>query len=206
MDGFRLLIEAAKKKKKGIDTTKASHPRIGFPGYAYSSVPGDRNQTAMFKPSLGPGPAMPSPTHIDQQGDDGDGHSGVIVMGNGGGGAGGGSVAPVTALTGGAGDGGGAAAAGESVEARQIDAIIESFHQANPSSDVMDEIQKVFNGIKEGNGYLYHSCDGVSALTPNGEVPPTSEAQVSALAASCEAALNAFKEYTGFDYLSWRNQ
>ena len=190
MDGFRLLLEAAKKKKKGIDTTKASHPRIGFPGYAYSSVPGDRNQTAMFKPSLGPGPAMPSPTHIDQQGD---GHSGVIVMGNGGSGAGGGSVAPVTALTG-------------CVEASQIDAIIESFHQANPSSDVMDEIQKVFNGIKEGNGYLYHSCDGVSALAPNGEIPPTSDAQVSALAASCEAALNAFKEYTGFDYLSWRNQ
>ena len=147
---------------------------------------------------------MPAPTTVHQQGDDGDGHSGVILMGNGAGAGGGGSVGPVTALTGGAGDGGGAAAAGESVESSQIDAIIESFHKDNPNSNVMEEIQKVFQGIKDGNGILYHSCDGVSAINSNNEIPPTSEAQVSALAASCEAALNAFKEYTGFDYLSWR--
>ena len=201
MDGFRILVEAAKKKRKYNDTTKAKHPRIGFPGYGYGSNPGDRpGETRKFQPTLGDGPKVPDATTIQTNHGD---YTGVIAMGNGGGGGGAGICAPVAAVMGG-GDGGAGGGCGESVEAKQIDAIIESFREANPNSDVMNEINKVFHGIMEGNGFLYHSCDGMSALSPYKDVPPTSEGQVSALAASCEAALNAFKEYTGYDYLSWR--
>lgn len=208
MDGFRILMETDKKKRKYYpkpnynDTTKAHHPRVGFPGYGYGSNPGDRpGETQKFQPSLGDGPKVPDATTIHTNHDD---YTGVIAMGNGGGGGGAGFCAPVAAVMGG-GDGGGGGC-GESIEAKQIDAIIESFREANPNSDVMNEINKVFHGIMEGNGFLYHSCDGMSALTPYKEVPPTSESQVSSLAASCEAALSAFKGYTGYDYLSWRQK
>lgn len=198
MDGFRILMEAAKKRKKSIDTTKATHPKVGFAGYAFGSNPGDRpNETSAFAPTLGKGPDMPAPSQIHQH-DGNDDHSGVIVMGNGNGGSGAGFSAPVAALMGGGGDGG-AAAAGESVEASQLNSIIESYKKDNPSSEVMREIQKIFEGISSGT--LYHSCDGVMALDSS----PTSDEQISALAASCEASLNAFKNYTGFDYFSWRH-
>jgi hypothetical protein len=194
MDGFRILMEAAKKKRKSIDTTKAKHPKIGFPGYAFGSNPGDRpNETKSFHPSLGPDPAMPDATEAKQQ------DSGVIEMTPGTGSAGvgsqtgGGSVGPVVALTGGA-------PCGESVEAQQIGAILESFKKNNPTSDIINEIQNVFEGIKQGNGVLYHSCDGISTMNKSSEVPATCESQVAALSAACEAALNAFREYTGYDY------
>ena len=194
-DGFQLLLEAAhKKKKKG-----PSHPRIGFPGYGFSSVPGDRAQTDKFCPSISDSGniVMPAPTPIHTQGQDG---GGVIVMtpGNGDGGDGGPVMAAPTA-----GDGGGAAA-GESVEMNKINSIIESYKTANPNSPVIEEIQSMLKSVNEGNGYLYHSCDGATAITPN-ELPPVAEFQVSALAAACESTLSAFKKYTGFDYLSWRN-
>ena len=191
--GFNLLLEAAKKKKKA-----ASHPRIGFPGYGFSSVPGDRSQTDKFCPSISDSGniVMPAPTPIHTQGQDG---GGVIVMtpGNGGG-----DGSPVMAAPT-AGDGGGAAA-GESVEMDTINSIIESYKTANPNSPVIEEIQSMLKSVNEGNGYLYHSCDGATAITPN-ELPPVAESQVSALAAACESTLSAFKKYTGFDYLSWRN-
>jgi hypothetical protein len=140
---------------------------------------------------------MPAPTPIHTQGQDG---GGVIVMtpGNGDGGDGGPVMAAPTA-----GDGGGAAA-GESVEMDKINSIIESYKTANPNSPVIEEIQSMLKSVNEGNGYLYHSCDGATAITPN-ELPPVAESQVSALAAACESTLSAFKKYTGFDYLSWRN-
>lgn len=195
MDGFRILMEAAKKKRKSIDTTKAKHPKIGFPGYAFGSNPGDRpNETASFHPTLGPGPAMPDPTPVHQQNSDG-GYCGVIAMGGSGGG--GGSVGPVVGLTGG--DGGGAAAA-ESVETKQINSIIESYKQANPSNDTIGEIQKMFESAKNGFGMLYHACDGTSAL----DMVPATDEQISALAATCEASLTAFRNYTGHDYINWR--
>jgi hypothetical protein len=198
MDGFRILIEAAKKKRKSIDTTKASHPKIGFPGYAFGSNPGDRpNETHQFTPSLGKGPDMPAPTPVHQQGDNGD-YCGVIAMGGGGCG-GGGSVGPVVALTGGGGGDGGAAAA-EAVEADQINAIIESYKQANPSNDTIGEIQKMFEGVRNGFGMIYQSCDGASAMT----MVPASDEQIATLAATCEASLAAFRKYTGHDYLQWR--
>lgn len=196
MDGFRILMEVQekKKKKKSIDTTKASHPKIGFKETAWDSTPGARiGGTCLFKPSLGPGPAMPDATEAKQQ------DSGVIEMTPGSGSAGvgsptgGGSVGPVVALTGGA-------PCGESVEAQQIGAILESFKKNNPTSDIINEIQNVFEGIKQGNGVLYHSCDGISTMNKSSEVPATCESQVAALSAACEAALNAFREYTGYDY------
>lgn len=193
MNGFRILIEAAKKKRKSIDTTKAHHPKVGFPGYAFGSNPGDRpNETASFQPSLGSDPAMPAPTPIYQQ----NGYCGVIAMG---GNCGGGSVAPVTALTGGDGGGDGGAAA-ESIEATQINAIIESYKKSNPSNDTIGEIQKMFESAKNGFGMLYQSCDGTSAMT----MTPVTDEQISALAATCEASLAAFRKYTGHDYTTWR--
>lgn len=194
MDGFRILMEAAKKKRKSIDTTKAKHPKIGFPGYAFGSNPGDRpNETASFQPTLGDGPALPAPTTMHDGG-----YCGVVAMGGGGGG---GSVAPVVALTGGNGGGdGGAGGATESVESTQINAIIESYKQANPSNDTIGEIQKMFESAKNGFGMLYHSCDGTSAL----DMVPATDEQISALAATCEASLTAFKNYTGHDYINWR--
>ena len=201
MDGFKILIEAHEKKKKGtrpsIDTTKAKHPKIGFPGYAFGSNPGDRpNETQQFTPSLGKGPDMPATSTVHQQGSSG-GYCGVIAMGGGGGG-GGGTVAPVVALTGG--DGGGAAAAAEAVEADQINAIIESYKQANPSNDTIGEIQKMFEGVRNGFGMIYQSCDGASAMT----MVPANDEQIATLAATCEASLAAFRKYTGHDYLQWR--
>lgn len=187
MDGFKALVEAAKKKKH------ATHPRIGFPGYGYSSVPGDRNQTDRFTPSLGPGPAIPAATPIHQQSADG----GVIEMTPGGGDGG----APMMGAP--TGDGG-APAAGESIDVSNLDTIIEGLSEDQLNSDTMAEIRKIFESVKNGSGVLYHSCDGVEVLDK--EIPPTSDAQVSALAASCEAALNAFKEYTGIDYLTWRTK
>jgi len=202
MDGFKILIESQKEKKKksasskSIDTTKAHHAKVGFPGYAYCSTPGSNNNTLPFKPSLGPDPEMPDATPVHQQGHSG-GYCGVISMGGGGGG-GGGSVGPVVALTGG-GDGGCAAAA-EAVEADQINAIIESYKQANPSNDTIGEIQKMFEGVKNGFGMIYQSCDGASAMT----MVPANDEQIATLAATCEASLAAFRKYTGHDYLQWR--
>lgn len=193
MDGFRILMETAKKKRKSIDTTKAQHPKIGFPGYAFGSNPGDRpNETAPFQSSLGDGPDMPAATPAHQHSG---GYCGVIAMGSNC--SGGGSVAPVTALTGGD---GGASAATESVESEQINAIIESYKQANPSNDTIGEIQKMFESAKNGFGMLYQSCDGTSAMT----MSPVTDEQISALSAACEASLAAFRNYTGHDYTTWR--
>ena len=99
---------------------------------------------------------------------------------------------------------GGAPAAGESIDTSNLDTIIEGLSEDQVNSDTMAEIRKIFESVKNGSGVLYHSCDGVEVLDK--EIPPTSDAQVSALAASCEAALNAFKEYTGIDYLTWRTK
>ena len=169
----------SKKRKDGY-VCGGKHPRIGFPGYGYDSTPGSRMGAGGFPHmNLGPGPAVPDA-------------SGPIA------------TAPAPAGPGGPGDGGGGCGAcGESVEAMQINTILESYEKENPNADVVAEIRKLFEGIKVGNGAIYHSCDGYEALD---DTAPTSDAQISALAASCEAALNAFKEYTGFDYLSWRDQ
>ena len=168
------------KKRKGGYVLNAKHPRIGFPGYGFDSTPGSR--MGMGGPhchNLGPGPAVPDA-------------SGPIA------------TAPTPAGPGGPGDGGGGCGAcGESVESMQIDAILESFEKDHPNSDVVAEVRKVFDGIKDGNGAIYHSCDGYEAID---DTSPTSDTQISALAASCEAALNAFKEYTGYDYFAWRSK
>ncbi len=164
------------KKKKDGYVLHGKHPKVGFPGYGYDSTPGSRMGMGGFHcHNLGPGPAIPDA-------------SGPIA------------TAPAAAGPGGPGDGGGAC--GESVESSQIEVILESFEKEHPNSDVIAEIRKVFDGIKDGNGAIYHSCDGYQALE---DTSPTSDAQISALAASCEASLNAFKEYTGYDYFAWRS-
>lgn len=207
-NGFEILLEAKKKKYSShpvVLNNKNTHAKVGFAGYAFSSNPGERNQTDKFQPTTGEGPAMPAATTIHQQSPD---DGGVIEMTPGNGPTGVGPAAPAPTGDGGnGGDGGGApAAAGEAIEANGVESILECFSQANPASaDVIGEIRKMFNGLNGKNGALYHSCDGAKAISPDDTLTPTDDSQISALAASCEASLNAFKNYTGVDYITWRD-
>ena len=93
----------------------------------------------------------------------------------------------------------------EAVAPTGVDAVMESFEKEHPSSDVVSEIRKLLENVRKGNGVLYHGCDGAQATQMESANPaPIENSQISALAAACEASLNAFKNYTGFDYTALR--
>lgn len=95
--------------------------------------------------------------------------------------------------------------AGEAVAPTGVDAVMESFEKEHPSSDVVSEIRKLLENVRKGNGVLYHGCDGAQATQMESANPaPIENSQISSLAAACEASLNAFKNYTGFDYTALR--
>lgn len=194
------INEAAnKKKKKKTQTEKFTSnkgKRVGFPGYAYDSHVGSR----MFAPFghfgcavVGGLHAMPAPAPI--------------------------ATAPAPCACdcgGGCGGDCGGGMAGEAVDIKKFNGILESFAIAHPESDVVKAIQTMFNNVANGDGQLYHGCDGMD--TTDGTIDlekddidtsnarPTDKDQISALAASCEAALNAFKTYTGYDYIEMRSR
>jgi len=186
MDAFKFIkdCQTACKNGKAIRDSfqpkkgkeKRKHAKVGFPEYGFSSVPGEHFGHA-------PGPA--ASTHPVVLGTSTVGTSGPVAdIGMGSGGL--------------SGDG---SPAGEAVEKFGVEAVLESFEKENPSSDIVPEIRRLFENVKKGNGVLYHSCDGVATpRTESANPSPIDESQVSALAASCESALNAFKNYTGFDY------
>lgn len=77
-----------------------------------------------------------------------------------------------------------------------MDILVEKY----PENDVVSEIKCLFDRMKSEpdriNEPFYHGADGASALHDSD--------MVAAMAASCEAALNAFKKQTGMDYYDFR--
>ena len=188
MDAFQFIKDCVSKCKNGKKIResfqphkgkeKRKHAKVGFKEYAFDSNPG-----------FG---------HLASSSDGGS--TSPVVMGT----STVGTSGPVADIGMGSGDAGGAACCA-SVGNLGIDAIIESFEKEHPSENVVSEIRQLFENVKKGQGILYHGCDGMATpKTESANPAAIDNAQLSALAASCEAALNAFKNYTGFDYLSLR--
>ena len=184
MDAFKFIKDCMKQCANGKKIResfqpkkgkeKRKHAKVGFPEYGFSSVPGEH---------FGPSAHAPAST-------------GPIVMGT----SSVGMSGPVADI--GMGSGG---ACSESVDYKSVDAILENFEKEHPSSDIVGEIRKLLENVKKGKGILYHSCDGMSTpKTESANPAAVDDSQLSALAAACEASLNAFRNYTGFDYTSLR--
>ena len=188
MDAFQFIKDCVSKCKNGKKIResfqphkgkeKRKHAKVGFKEYALDSNPG-----------FG---------HLASSSDGGS--TSPVVMGT----STVGTTGPVADICMGSGDAGGAACCA-SVGNLGIEAIIESFEKEHPSENVVSEIRQLFENVKKGQGILYHGCDGMATpKTESANPAAIDNAQLSALAASCEAALNAFKNYTGFDYLTLR--
>lgn len=187
MDAFKFIKDCMKQcangkkiresfqPKKGKE--KRKHAKVGFPEYGFSSIPGEHFGASSHAPAS----------------------TGPIVMGT----SAVGTSGPVADIGMGSGDAGGAC--GESVELKSVESILENFEKEHPSSDVVGEIRQLFENVKKGNGILYHGSDGMATpRTESANPAAVDESQLSALAAACEASLNAFRNYTGFDYTSLR--
>jgi len=188
MDAFQFIKDCIGKCKNGKqiresfqpqkDKEKRKHAKVGFKEYGFDSNPGFGH---LASSSSG-------------------GSTSPVVMGT----SSIGTSGPVADIGMGSGDAGGSACC-SSVGNLGIDAILENFEKEHPSSDVVTEIRQLFENVKKGQGILYHGCDGMSnAKTESANPAAIDNSQLSALAASCEAALNAFKNYTGFDYTTFR--
>lgn len=179
--------------------------KIGFAEYAFSSHVGDRTGHSNDADDNNNDTNQISvPVHTIQQQAAGN-HGGVAVISDGGSNGGSASASTAAPAGGDGGASGGAAAAGEAIDLKNFNSILESYETSNPQSDVVGEIKAMFNDeLSGGNGKLYHGCDGIScsAKTPMVKpvARPTDQEQIAALSAACEAALNAFKTYTGYDY------
>lgn len=83
---------------------------------------------------------------------------------------------------------------------KNIDAIMEAY----PDSPAVNEIRKAIKDLQEGKGTtLYHGCDKIQCEAQDA---PVDGRMVTSLAAACESALHAFRDYTGIDYLSVRDK
>lgn len=114
-----------------------------------------------------------------------------------------------------AGDAGGAAGVGESVTPEEFKACLESMVAQYPNSGILSQISGMFNSMLDNTDNnaknlpgLYHTAEGMEyrdGTAQNSEASATDEL-ISSLAASCESALSAFKQATGYDYCEFRKK